>query len=147
MRNDSDTLVQYSHRALWTALALLLALAAWAIAVNLFPASAAAGMAAKAALLLPLAIVIAIAVLRRSLRGLSGDPASPAMKAVLRDELRQQSMQRACRNGLLAVLLAQPLLALLFAVAALPQPVLLMATLTVLTGVVTVLASVLKYDR
>jgi hypothetical protein len=61
--------------------------------------------------------------------------------------LRQQSLQRAWRNGLLAVLLAQPLLALLFALAAPPQPLLLMASLTVLTGVATVLGSVLMYDR
>jgi len=145
MNNDSDTLVRYSHRSLWAALVLLLVLAAWAVTVNLFPGSAA--LAGKAALLLPLAIVIALGVMRGSLRGLSGHPASPAMKAVLQDELRQQSLQRAWRNGLLAVLLAQPLLALLFALAALPQAVLLMASLTVLTGVATVLGSVLLYDR
>jgi len=145
MHNDSDTLVRYSHRSLWAALILLLVLAAWAVSVNLFPASAA--VAGKAALLLPLAIVIALGVLRGSLRALSGHPSSPAMKAILQDELRQQSLQRAWRNGLLAVLLAQPLLALLFALAAPPQPVLLMASLTVLTGVATVLGSVLLYDR
>lgn len=145
MHNDSDTLVRYSHRGLWTALILLLILAAWAVTVNLFPARAA--LAGKAALLLPLAIAIALGSMRASLRGLSGHPSSPAMKAVLEDELRQQSLQRAWRNGLLAVLLAQPLLSLLFAIAAPPQPVLLMASLTVLTGVATVLGSVLLYDR
>lgn len=147
MTHDSDTLVHYSRRGLWTALALLLVLSGWAIAVNLFPGSAAAAMAGQAALLLPLAIAVAVGVLRASLRGLSGNPRSPAMKAVLDDDLRQQSMQRACRNGLLAVLLAQPLLALLLAMTAPSQPVLLMASLTVLTGVATVLASVLAYDR
>jgi hypothetical protein len=145
MRNDSDTLVTLSHRGLWIALAVLLLLAAWAVAVNLFPGSAAADIAGHAATLLPLAIIIAVAAMQSSLKGLSLDPRSKAMKAVLNDELRQQSMQRACRNGLLAVLLAQPLLALL--VAALPQPLILMASLTVLTGVATVLASVLAYDR
>ena len=142
MTNDSDTLVQYSHRSLWTALVLLLVLAAWAVAANLFPDHPAAAMAGKAAGMLPIAIVFAVVAMRRSMHGLKGDPSSPAMKAVLNDELRQQSMQRACRNGLVAVLLA-----LLFTLTALPQPVPLMAALTLLTGVATVLASVLAYDR
>jgi hypothetical protein len=145
MRKESDTLVTFSHRSLWMALAILLLLAAWAVTVNLFPGSVAAEMAGHAAVILPLAIIIAVAALQSSLKGLSLDPRSKAMKAVLDDELRRQSMQRACRNGLLAVMLAQPLLA--FLVAALPQPLILMASLTVLTAVATVLASVLAYDR
>jgi hypothetical protein len=147
IRNDSETLVTISHRGLWLALILLLLLACWAVAVNLFPGSAAAAMAGNAARLLPVAIVIAVGALQLSLKGLSANPRSKAMKAVLDDELRQQSMQRACRNGLLAVLFAQPALAFGFTFADLPQPLVLMASLTVLTGVATVLGSVLVYDR
>jgi hypothetical protein len=74
--------------------------------------------------------------------------ASPqALQAVRDDELSQHSLQRGYRNGLLAVLCAQPLLFYLLTDVALPQPIILMASLTVFLGVVTLVGSVLVYDR
>jgi hypothetical protein len=147
MNTTSDLLVKHSHRSLWLALGLLLVLGAYALILNLAPDSAVAAQAGRLAVLLPLAIVIALAVLRRKLGGISGDPAGKEMKAVLQDELRRQAMQQACRNGLLAVLVAQPVLALLLTLVTVAQPVLLMATVTGLLGVATVLGSILVLDR
>lgn len=145
--NESELLITFSRRGLWFALVLLLALGAYALIVNLYPDSGAAVIASRLAALLPVVIIIALAALRSSLRGVSSDPRSGAMKSMLGDELRQQSLRLAYRNGFFAVLFAQPVLALLLAWAGAQQPVLLMASATALTGVVTVVASLLAYDR
>jgi hypothetical protein len=147
MTNDSELLVKISHRSLWLALALLLVLGAYAVIINLFPFGAAAQMAGKLALLLPISIVVAIGALRSSQKGWSADPNSKPMRAVLNDELRQQSVHRACRNGLLAVLLIQPVMGVVLTVVTVPHPVVLMASFTLVAGVATVLGSVLAYDR
>lgn len=144
---ESDLLVKLSRRSLWVAMVFLAVLGTYAVLINLYPDSAAAALAERLFMLLPIALVIVIAALRSSLKGASADPGAPAMKAVLGDELRQQSLNRACRNGLFAVLLAQPLMAMLLGVAYLPYPVVLMASATALIGVGTVLASMLAYDR
>ncbi len=146
-QNESELLVAFSRRGLWVALALLLALGAFALVVNLAPESDAAMAANRMAALLPVAIVIAVAAVRSSLGGVSSDPRTAAMKSMLGDELRQQSLRLAYRNGLLAVMCAQPVLALLLSWSGAAQPLVLMAGATALTGVVAVLASLLVHDR
>ncbi len=145
--NTTELLEQYSRRGLWVALALLLLLGGYAITINVFPDSAAAAMADKAFSMLPIVIVIAVAAMRTSLKGVSADPRSAAMKAVLNDELRQVSLQRAYRNGFVAVLLAQPVMVMLVHWFALPHPVELMASCSAVVGVATLLVSVLYFDR
>jgi hypothetical protein len=145
--NESDLLVRYSRRSLWLAAAVLALLGAYAVLINLVPDSAAAALAERMFMLLPLALAIVIAALRNALKGASVDPAAPGMKAVLGDELRQHSLNRACRNGFFAVLFAQPLLALVLGVSYLPYPAALMASATALVGVAVVLGSMLTYDR
>lgn len=144
---ESDLLVKYARRGLWTALLLLLALGAYATVVNVFPDSEAAALARRLFALLPIAIVIALAALRSSLKGVRSDRRGAAMKAVLDDEWRRHSLNRAYRNGLAAVLLAQPALALLLSSTTLPQPLVLMAAATALVGTGAVLCSMLAYDR
>lgn len=145
--NDSDSLVRYSHRVLWVALALLLALGAYAVLINVFPDGEAAALANRLFAMFPVAVVICLGALRWSLKGASMDPRSAAMQAVLNDELRQLSLSRSYRNALVAVLLAQPLLVLLSYLVPLANPVALMACATALIGVMTVLGSLLAYDR
>jgi hypothetical protein len=144
---ESDVLVTYSRRGLWVALTLLLALGAYALLINVSPNGEAAALANRLFGMFPIAIVICLAAMRSALKGVSSDPRSGAMKAMLNDELRQQSLRLSYRNGLAAVLLAQPLLALLLAWTPLAYPVALMASATTLLGVATVLASLLVYDR
>lgn len=144
---EADLLVRYSRHSLWLAVAVLALLGAYAVLINLYPDSGAAALAERMFMLLPLALVIVIALLRSSLKGVSADPGAPPMRALLGDELRQHSLNRACRNGLFAVLFAQPLLALLVGVTYLPYPAALMACATALVGVGVVLGSMLAYDR
>ena len=145
--NEAEQLVNFSRRGLWVVLVLLLALGAYAVIVNLYPDGETAAAASRMAALLPVMIIIAVAALRSSLKGVSSDPRSPAMKSMLGDELRQQSLRLAYRNGFFAVLFAQPVLALLLAWTAPPQPVMLMASGSALAGVLAVVGSLLAYDR
>jgi hypothetical protein len=145
--SDSELLVKYSRFSLYFALALLLALGTYAVLILVFPDSSAAAMGHRLFVMLPIAIVIVLASLRSSLHGVRAHPREAAMKALRNDELRLQALNRAYRNGLIAVLMAQPLLVLALSAAALPYPLLPMAGATVLIGVATVLCSLLAYDR
>jgi len=104
-------------------------------------------MANLLARMLPIAIIVALAALRSSLKGVRTDPRSNSINALLQDELRQHSLNRAYRNALVAVLLAQPILALLLTWTTMPYPVVLMASMTALIGACTVVCSMLAYDR
>ena len=145
--SDSELLVKYSRLGLYLALVLLLALGSYAFLINVYPDSAAAATAHRCAILLPILIVIALASLRSQLHGVRAHPREAAMKALHSDELRAQSLSRAYRNGLTAVLLAQPVLVFILSAAALPFPLVPMASATVLIGAVTVLCSLIFHDR
>jgi hypothetical protein len=144
---DSDAFVRRSHLGLGIALGLVVLLGAGALALPLWPDSAASAYAGNAATLLPIAIAIAVGVLLRPVAGSSRSATGQAMKAVLNDELRQQSQNRAYRNGFIAVLVLQPLLAMLAAYTSAAHPAALMASATAALGVIVVLASILWYDR
>ncbi|HEY6456954.1 MAG TPA: hypothetical protein VIY90_16900 [Steroidobacteraceae bacterium] len=143
----SELFVKFSRRSLWIALALILALGGYAIVINVFPNSIAASSAHRLANILPLAITIAVAWAYLSLQGSAADKRGALMTGMLNDELRQHSLNRAYRNGLVAVLVGQPALALLVAWAARPFPELLMASATALIGTSVVLCTMLIYDR
>lgn len=144
---ESDQLVKFSRRSIWIALTLLLVLCAYAIIINVFPGSDAAAMANRSAGLLPIAIIITLVAVRSSLNGASTDPSGVAMKAVLNDDLRRLSLNRAYRNGFIAVLFFQPVLVLLLSWTTVSHPVVLMASFTALVGACVVLCSMLAYDR
>jgi hypothetical protein len=144
---DSELLVNFSRRGLWVALGLLAVLGAYAIIINLFPDSAVAAMATRLVGMLPIAIIIALAVLRTSLKTAHTDSRTNSINALLQDELRQHSLNRAFRNALAEVLLTQPVLVMLLTMTTLPYPAVLMASLTALIGTCTVVGSMLVYDR
>ena len=136
-----DDAVRMSHRHLMAALGLLLLLGVAALLGFGEGALAQAGGALWKAL--PLIIIIMVAALHRM--GMRVD--ARALEAMRKDELRQASLQRAWRNGFLAVLFLQPVLALGLTWSAAAHGVALMAAVTVTLGAATVLASLLRYDR
>jgi len=136
-----DHAVRMSHRQLMAALGLLLLLGAAALLGFGEGAAAQAGGALWKAL--PLVIVITVAALRNMVKRVD----ARALDAVRKDELRQASLQRAWRNGFLAVLFLQPVLALGLSWSAAAHGVALMAAVTVTLGAATVLTSLLWYDR
>ncbi len=144
---QSEALVKLSRRGLWVALMLVLALGAYAIVVNVAPTGTTATLANRLFGLLPMAIVIGLGWLRGSQKSARANPRGSAMKALLNDELRQQSLHLAYRNGLVTVLIAQPVLALLLTEAPIANALLLMASATASAGALVVLCSMLFYDR
>lgn len=144
---QTDLLARYSRLGLYFALVLLLLLGTYAVLIHAFPDSSAAALAHRLAILLPIAIIIALAALRSSLHGVSANPRSAAMKALRNDELRALALNKAYRNGLVAVLLVQPVLVLALSAAELAYPLVPMASATVLIAVAAVICSLIVYDR
>jgi hypothetical protein len=106
--------------------------------------AAAGGRAGKVLwTVLPSIIAVTAASLHRMYKRVD----ARALKAVRKDELRQASLSRAWRNGFFAVLGLQPVLALGLAWSGAADGIALMAAGTVTIGAVTVLASLLWYDR
>jgi hypothetical protein len=145
--NDTELLVRLSRRSLWIALGFIVLLGAGAIAMLAFPASPASATAGKLWTLLPVFIIIAVAALRSSSKGARLGASNPAMKAILNDELRQASLARSYRNGFIAMLLLQPLLAVVLTATSAVNQVPLMAGASALAGAAVFLASLLYFDR
>jgi hypothetical protein len=144
--NETEELARYSRRSLWTMLVLVLLIGAWAAVSIGLPGTEAAAFASRFSIPLP-AIIIVAAIALKPAKGVRVDPSAPAMKAFLKDELRQASLNLACRNGFLSVLLVQPLLALAPTWIAVARPASMMACLTLTTGALVAIASMLYYDR
>jgi hypothetical protein len=142
VHHDHERLIALSRRQLWFALLAVLVIGTAATGLLAFPGAEPAALATRLFSLLPVALVIAIAALR-----LRGGASSASMQALVNDELRQASQHRASRNGFIAVLAAQALLAPALALLSMPNQLALMAVLTIVAGVAVFLASLLYHDR
>jgi len=140
-RTPIDAAARVSRRHLLTALALVLLLGLAAVLSFGPPEFAHAGHVLWK--LLPVGITIAAV----ALGGMSKRVDARALHAVRNDELRRASLQRGLRNGFLAVLALQPVLALGLTGSGAANAIALMAAATATVGTATVLASLLWYDR
>ena len=148
--NSSELLVRFSRRSLAAMLVIVPGFGAIALAMTLWPEGPASRFMETAGWVYPIAIVLLGAALRATLRGKSWDPRSPEAKAILNDELRQDSLNRSARAALIAVLVAQLPLALLFGTmqqASATRTALAMAEATITLGMVTFIALFLFLDR
>ena len=147
--NPSQILVRLSRRGMFAMLALVLVLGGTFLGQTLWPDAAASRWVEKSSWIITLAAVLLFLAVQWPLRGRRFDPRSPEMKVILRDELRQSSLNRAARAALIAGLVAQFPLALLFMLARLSakQALLAMAESTILVGMVTFIALFLLFDR
>jgi hypothetical protein len=145
LSDPAESLVRHSHRSLGLALIVLLTLFCWAIAINVFPSVAAVMLSRRLPFMLPVFIAIAVATLCVAQR----PTFRLQLKLILADELRQSSLHRAWRNGFISMFLAQPVLvaALIWHPVGAVTVAVLMAAVTFALGAMTVLASVLFYDR
>ena len=148
--NSSESLVRFSRLSMSTLLVIVLVLGATTLAMTLWAESAASRFMAQASWVFPVATVILGIALRATLRGRRFDPRSPEAKAILNDELRQVSLNRASRAALIVVLIAQlPLGLLLGMLAQLPaaRTALAMAEATITLGMATFISLFLFFDR
>jgi len=148
--SPAESLVRFSRRSLVSTLVVVLALGAAALGMTLWPDGAVSRFMARASWVVPIAIVILAAALRSTLRGRRWDPSSREAKAILQDELRQASLNRASRAVLAVVLIAQlPLALLLGALVELPalRTALAMSEASITLGMCTLISLFLFFDR
>jgi hypothetical protein len=144
---ETDELVRYSRRSLWTCLLLILLFGLPAALSIGFPDTAAGGLFKQFSTMFPIVIIVALAALKSSAKRARTDPSGPAMRAILHDELRGAAVNRAYRNAFMGVMVLQPVLAVWLTRSAMPDPLAFSTCVTVLLGVVVLLASILAYDR
>lgn len=145
--NETENLIRYSRRTLWTVLVFFLLFGAAAAAAIGFPQSRAGGMFSHLALQVPIFLAVASYALKATAKGARTDPASPGMKSLRDDELRVASVNLGYRNAFFAMMLILPMLAIASEWIAVAAPVAMLTCLTVLTGAVVMVASILHYDR
>jgi hypothetical protein len=143
----SERYLRFSQRSLVLALCLVLVIGTLALATALQPEIGSRWMV-QAGWALPIAITIAIAVLQRTtLRGDRWRPDAPEAQAILQDEWRRTSMDRALRAAFIVVLVAQAPLGLSLAHLPALRAVMAMAVATSVLGITTLLALFLFFGR
>jgi len=153
----SELFLRHTRRSMLIVLLLVLSLGFWSLAMALWPDGAVSRSLERASWLMPFGIVVAVTVLGSSQRKHRFTPDSAEVKAVMSDELRRSSMDRARFVAFLVVLIAQVPLALLFAQtelglglrADLPafRAVMAMAISTITIGMTVFIVSFLVFDR
>ena len=142
---NEESIVRQARRSLWTVMLLAILLVLAAALVMMAPGSQAAALGNGLFKALPVLIVIGCAAILGKTR--HTPEARALMQQVLNDELRQQSLSLAYRNGFFAMLCCQAPLLLLTTAAQVPSAAVLLACMTAAIGLVTAIATVLWYDR
>lgn len=148
---SSEHLVRLGRRGMSALLVMVLVFGSAILAMTLWPDAAGSRWVEHAPWLFPITGIVLFMGLRMMLfKGHRWDPRSPAVRAILRDELRQSSLNRASRAALLVVLIAQVPLGLLFGMLAhvpIARATLAMANTTITLGMATFIALFLFFDR
>ena len=148
---------RFSRRSMTTMLVLVPLLGAVSLAMTVKPDGAVSQLMAAAPFLIPLAIIVTIATLQATLRGVRWEPRSAEAQAILQDEWRQTNLHRATRIAFTVTLVAQLGIGLTVSLLdaagmmplALPQTrvVLAMGVATITIGLTTLIALFLLFDR
>ncbi|MES2298518.1 MAG: hypothetical protein V4582_15845 [Pseudomonadota bacterium] len=147
MKSNTELLIRFSRRGQWLVLAIFLFMGIMVIGLTAYPNSSwFTGLRALFPMY-PIAVAVAVALQRRGMGHVRIDPSSAAMQAILSDELRQASVNLGLRNAVVAIVIVQPVLGAALTLWPIAQPVALMASLSVVIPSVTLLASMLYYDR
>ncbi|HYK02399.1 MAG TPA: DUF2178 domain-containing protein [Thermoanaerobaculia bacterium] len=148
--NTLEVFERFSRRSMVILLFVVAILGGTALALILSPAGAVGRSAARAAWLIPVAIVIAGVATQSSLKGRRWNPASPEVAAIMQDEWRRTNMDRASRFALIVVLAAQwPLGLLIGLLGGVPsvRTAMAMAAASMTLGLMTVIALFLFFGR
>lgn len=143
-----ELLLRTSRRSLIGVLGMIFAAGATLIAHALRPGSLLSDWPSRAPWLIPMAIIVfaAISAMRRG--DASRQESAAVLATVLDDEFRQANLARAQRLALVAVLAAQiPLTALTLAGLTAAAAIVVMAVVTVMVGMTTLIVSFLVFDR
>lgn len=145
--SPTDLYLSFTRRSLATLLAIILALGVGAIIMTLRPDGELAIVMQRSSWMFSIVIAIIAFVLQSPLRRHRFTPDSPEVKAVMNDELRRASMDRARKFAFIAVLVAQVPMALLLSGWPSLRALLAMAVATITTGTVVMISLFLVFDR
>lgn len=143
----SDLYLRFTRRSLIAVLTIILTLGIAGILIALRPDSAFSHVAERSSWMVTVGIVIAVVALQSALRGHRFTPDSPEVKAVMDDELRRASMDRARKFAFIVVLGAQMPMALLLAGRPSMHALLAMGVATITLGMTVLIALFLVFDR
>lgn len=146
-QDKTDLLLRASRRALFIILLMILALGATVLGRALWPDSVLATWPVRLPWLLPLLVVIMGVAGRLLMRGRTWDPNGLEMKKIQHDEFRHMNLSRAQRAALIAVLVLQVPLGLLFAHLPGMRAVMAMGVTTITLAMVLLIALFLFFDR
>lgn len=144
-KNRTEALVQHSRRSLGVALVLILAAGVKAMLGAGLLGTPSSDFRAWGTV--PFIIGVTAIAMRTGATRPAKNSRDPDLRAVLDDELRQASLNKAYRNGFFAILIVQPLLMCLLPWTAVVDPAAVMASATLTVGATAVLGSLLYYDR
>jgi hypothetical protein len=143
----SELYLRFSHRTMVVLFFLVVSLGAASLAMALRPDGAVSYLLAKAPWFVPVSIAVIFGALQRTLRGQRWNPDSPEAKAILQDEWRRTTLDRATRVALIVVLIAQLPLGLLLTPLPTLRAVMAMAVSTITLGIATVIGLFLFFGR
>ena len=157
LQSRSELFLRFTRRSMLIVLLLILSLGLMSLAMALRPEAEISRFFERASWVIPIGIVIAVVALQTSQRKHHFTPGSAEVKAVMNDELRRTSLDRARFIAFLVVLIAQVPFALLFSQtplglglsADLPayRAVMAMAVSTITLGMTVFIVSFLVLDR
>lgn len=147
LESRPERYLRFSHRSLVALFIIMLVVGGLCLRMALTPGDTPRWMTSLVALL-PTAIAIGVVTLQRTtLRGDRWDSTSPEVQAVLQDEWRRVSMDRAIRVAFFVILIAQIPIGLLVAPLPSLRAAMAMATTTLTLGMATFLALFLFFSR
>lgn len=157
LQNRTELILRLTRRSALVVLLLVVSLGLMSLAMAVRPDGAVSRLLERAPWVIPIGIVFAVTALGTSQRKYRFNPDSEEAKAVMNDELRRMSMDRARFVAFLAVLIAQVPIALLLSqsprglgfTADLPafRAVMAMAISTITLGMTVFIVSFLLFDR
>ena len=145
--SNPELYLRFHRRNLMFVLVLILGIGAFLIASALQPDAPALHWISRAPVFFPMMIILIVAAQQTSMRRHRIRMDAPEFKALMSDEWRRQSMDRATRGALVSVLVAQILLPLLFVGLPTVRAVWGMAAATITIGMAAQVALFLFFDR
>jgi peptidoglycan/LPS O-acetylase OafA/YrhL len=144
---DAEIYLRFHRRSMLALLFLIMAAGAFVVMTALKPDATVLRWIERAPFFFPMLIIIVAAVQQTVMRRHRLALDSPEFKALMSDEWRLRSMDRATRGALIVALVAQLALPFLFAGLSTPRALWGMAAATVTIGLAAQVALFLFFDR
>jgi hypothetical protein len=144
---NAELYLRFHRRTMMFLLVLILMAGAFLVVTALHPGASLLGWIERVPFLFPMLIIFAVSAQQGLMRKHRVALDSPEYKALMSDEWRRQSMDRATRGALVTALVAQLAFPLLFAGLSTARALWAMAAATVTIGLAAQIAFFLFFDR